>query len=66
MRIVILSQLVNDSFYFADTEIFTAAIQMEAAGADRFAIQDALMPYQDLLPKRLKGKNERVDEPLKD
>ena len=36
------------------------------AGADRFAIQDALMPYQDLLPKRLKGKNERVDEPLKD
>ena len=29
MRIVILSQLVNDSFYFADTEIFTAAIQME-------------------------------------
>ena len=40
--------------------------KMEAAGADRFAIQDALMPYQDLLPKRLKGKNERVDEPLKD
>ena len=40
--------------------------KMEAEGADRFAIQDALMPYQDLLPKRLKGKNERVDEPLKD
>ena len=40
--------------------------KMEAEGADRFAIQNALMPYQDLLPARLKGKNERVDEPQKD
>lgn len=40
--------------------------EMEAKGADRFAIQEALMPYEHLLPKRLKGKNERIDEPLKD
>ena len=47
-------------------EVDAIRAKMEAAGADRFAIQDALMSYQDLLPKRLKGKNERVDEPLKD
>ena len=47
-------------------EVDAIRAKMEAAGADRFAIQDARMPYQDLLPKRLKGKNERVDEPLKD
>ena len=47
-------------------EVDAIRAKMEATGADRFAIQDALMPYQDLLPKRLKGKNERVDEPLKD
>ena len=47
-------------------EVDAIRAKMEAAGADRFAIQDALMPYQDLLPKRLKGKNERVDEPLND
>ena len=38
-------------------EVDAIRAKMEAAGADRFAIQDALMPYQDLLPKRLKGKN---------
>ncbi len=47
-------------------EVDAIRAKMEAAGADRFAIQDALMPYQDLLPQRLKGKNERVDEPLND
>ena len=40
--------------------------KMEAEGKDRFEIQEALMPYTHLLPKRLKGKNERIDEPLKD
>lgn len=38
--------------------------KMEAEGKDRFAIQEALMPYQDLLPEDLRGKNERIDEPL--
>jgi fumarate reductase flavoprotein subunit len=30
--------------------------------ADRFERQRALMPYDHLLPKRLKGRNERIDE----
>ncbi len=28
---------------------------------DRFALQDALMPYDDLLPERYRGPNERFD-----
>ncbi|MFU0841711.1 MAG: fumarate reductase flavoprotein subunit [Burkholderia sp.] len=47
-------------------EVDAIRAKMEKEGADRFAIQDALMPYQQLLPKRLRGKNERIDEPLKD
>jgi fumarate reductase flavoprotein subunit len=31
-------------------------------GADRFALQQRLMPYEDLLPERFRGKNERIDE----
>lgn len=34
-------------------------------GQDRFAIQEAIMPYQDKLPAALRGRNERIDEPLK-
>lgn len=30
--------------------------------ADRFTIQQKLMPYEDLLPERFRGKNERIDE----
>ena len=47
-------------------EVDAIRAKMEAEGKDRFQIQEALMPYEHLLPKRLKGKNERVDEPLKD
>jgi fumarate reductase flavoprotein subunit len=32
------------------------------AGSDRFAIQQALMPYEHLLPAALHGRNERIDE----
>jgi len=31
---------------------------------DRFELQQALMPYQQLLPERLRGRNERIDEPF--
>jgi fumarate reductase flavoprotein subunit len=31
---------------------------------DRFERQKTLMPYEHLLPQRLRGKNERIDEPL--
>jgi fumarate reductase flavoprotein subunit len=39
-------------------------IRARMAGADRFAIQAALMPYAHLLPGRLRGNNERLDEPV--
>jgi len=40
------------------------ARRADLASADRHAIQEALMPYEDLLPERLRGHNERLDEPL--
>ena len=33
-------------------------------GASRFEVQSALMPYEQLLPERLRGLNERIDERL--
>ena len=45
-------------------EIDALRAKMEAEGADRYAIQDAIMPFHSLLPKRLQGHNERIDEPL--
>ena len=45
-------------------EVDAIRAKMEAEGADRYAIQDAIMPFHALLPKRLQGKNERIDEPL--
>jgi fumarate reductase flavoprotein subunit len=38
------------------------AIKARLASADRFAVQQALMPYEALLPPRLRGRNERIDE----
>jgi len=35
---------------------------LQAQGADRFAVQNALLPYRDQLPADLRGKNERIDE----
>ena len=35
---------------------------LAAKGADRFTVQQALMPYADLLPDELRGRNERIDE----
>ena len=37
-------------------------IKANLASADRFAVQKALMPYEDLLPGRYRGRNERIDE----
>jgi len=42
--------------------------EVEAAKAklagDRFALQQTLMPFDYLLPARLRGRNERIDEPM--
>ena len=40
------------------------AIRQKLAGSDRFILQRALMPFDELLPPRLRGRNERIDEPL--
>jgi fumarate reductase flavoprotein subunit len=40
------------------------ALKQKMAGAPRFAVQEALMPYASLLPARFRGRNERIDEPL--
>ncbi|HUH93277.1 MAG TPA: fumarate reductase flavoprotein subunit [Casimicrobiaceae bacterium] len=41
------------------------AIRQRMADASRFEVQQALMPYRHLLPERLRGRNERIDEPLR-
>ena len=41
------------------------AIRKRMAGASRFAVQEALMSYRMLLPESFRGRNERIDEPLK-
>ena len=42
-----------------------AALRERMAEAPRFAVQQALMPYDELLPAALRGRNERIDEPFK-
>jgi len=41
-----------------------AALRERLHDAPRFEVQQALMPYEDLLPEALRGRNERIDEPL--
>ena len=38
------------------------ALKAELAPSGRFAVQEALMPYEALLPPRFRGRNERIDE----
>jgi fumarate reductase flavoprotein subunit len=40
------------------------ALRSRMEDKDRFAVQQALMPYGDKLPASLAGRNERLDEPL--
>jgi fumarate reductase flavoprotein subunit len=40
------------------------ATRVRLQGAGRFHVQQALMPYEHLLPPRLRGRNERIDEPF--
>jgi fumarate reductase flavoprotein subunit len=37
-------------------------VKKQLNGVDRFTLQERLMPYEDLLPERFRGKNERIDE----
>ena len=40
------------------------AIKMKMDNSDRFAEQEAILPYEHLLPEILRGRNERPDEPV--
>ena len=40
------------------------ALKQSRDGLDRFAMQAKLMPYEQLLPKALRGRNERLGEPI--
>jgi fumarate reductase flavoprotein subunit len=40
------------------------ALRTGLASAGRFAVQEALMAYEHLLPTRFRGRNERIDERL--
>jgi len=40
------------------------ALKQRRNGADRFALQQTLMPYEHLLPEHFRGRNERIDERL--
>ncbi len=51
----------------ADTPVRAAevaATRERMKGASRQDVQRALMPFEHLLPERLRGRNERIDEPL--
>jgi fumarate reductase flavoprotein subunit len=39
------------------------ALRERLKGEPRFAVQQALMPFDELLPQALRGRNERIDEP---
>ncbi len=41
-----------------------AALREGGATASRHELQHRLMPYEELLPQSLRGRNERIDEPL--
>ena len=50
-----------------DTAARTAevlALRERLKEAPRFEVQHSLMPYDELLPHALRGRNERIDEPL--
>jgi succinate dehydrogenase flavoprotein subunit len=49
-----------------DTPVRQAAVDAikQQHAEDRHARQAALMPYEDMLPARLRGRNERIDEPM--
>lgn len=42
------------------------AIREEHVQADRFELQQRLMPFEHLLPERYRGRNERLEEPVDD
>jgi fumarate reductase flavoprotein subunit len=55
----------RDHIHHPDTatrEKEVEALKARLVSSDRFAVQQALMPYEQLLPPRLRGRNERIDD----
>ena len=55
------------TIHHADTKVRQDEVdrikkKMIDKGADRFEIQNQLMPYDDKLPKKYRGRNERLEE----
>lgn len=48
----------------AERRAHVEATRARLQGATRFDVQQALMPCEHLLPPRLRGRNERIDEPF--
>jgi len=42
------------------------ALKKQSNGGDRVRLQEMMMPYERLLPERFRGRNERIDEPIKE
>ena len=58
----------KDYLEHPDTPARTAAVaatREQLQGQSRHVVQETLMPYDELLPERLRGRNERIDEPFK-
>ena len=48
------------------TDVDAIRKKLDTEGADRFAVQEALMPYLDMLPEKYQGRNERLKERFDD
>lgn len=64
MVTVLRTTLTTPKHLVRQKQVDEIRAKLESEGADRFAVQNALMPYLQLLPEDLRGKNERIDEPL--
>lgn len=42
------------------------ALKKQSNGGDRVRLQAMMMPYESLLPERFRGRNEQIDEPIKE
>ncbi len=54
--------IVSERSVQRQAEVDNIREKLEEEGKDRFEIQEALMPYLHLLPKKYQGRNERLEE----
>jgi len=50
--------------YAGPTAAEVLALRKRLNEAPRFEVQRSLMPYDELLPHAVRGRNERIDEPM--